>query len=281
MKSTFWATLALAIAIPGAALAGPTCTDTSAGDGTGSDGNAPAGCIWDLYNTVGATPVGTYTFFTTSFVATAASEDISFAFRESPAYFAFDNACVSSSTVTSSSCTGNLLLNPSFELGPANVYGDNCNDGGNGTPCPTDWGAWIQPIDTSAIGQIATNSQHYGCNVNAQAGTVFWCDGSVQGYDAVYQPLVGLTVGATYNVGFWLQDDSGAAITPANTDTSTDDAGQIDALVYAGTALPVGSVPIGNPPTPPGTVPEPTTTALVGLGLVVIGAVRARKSRKA
>jgi hypothetical protein len=173
-----------------------------------------------------------------------------------------------------------MLLNPGFELGPANVYGDNCGDGGSGTPCPTDWGAWIQPIDTSAIGQIATNSQHYGCNVNAQGGTVYWCDGSVQGYDAIYQQ-VATVLGQTYNIGFWLQDDSGSAITAANTDTSTNDSGQIDALVYAGTALPVGSVPIGPPPPPPGTVPEPTTYALVGIGLVAMGAIRARKSGKA
>jgi len=274
MKSTFWATLAVALAIPGMALAaGLTCTDSSAGVGTGSNGNAPAGCIWDLYNTIGATTLPNYTFFTTSFTATVTgTEYVSFAFRESPSYFAFDNACVSTSAVTATSCTGNELVNPDFELPPANVYGDNCGDGGSGTPCPTNWGAWIQPIDTNAIGQIATNSQTYGCNVGAQSGTVFWCDGSVQGYDAIYQQ-VATVLGQTYNIGFWLQDRN-STMTPANTDTSTSNTGQIDALVYAGTAIPVGTIPIG-------TAPEPTTYALVGIGLVAMGAIRARRSRKA
>jgi hypothetical protein len=130
------AILAAALTISGAAFATPvTCTDSSAGDGSGSDGNAPAGCIWDLYSATGSTGtfvLGSYTFYTTSFVASASSEYVSFAFRETPEYFAFDDACVSSSAVTSSSCTGNLLSDPTFA---GSVYGQNCNHN-NTLGCP-------------------------------------------------------------------------------------------------------------------------------------------------
>jgi hypothetical protein len=277
MRSTLQAAAILAVAalmIPGAAFAaGLTCTDTSAGVGTGLNGNAPAGCIWDLYDATGSGGfvLSAYTFYTTSFVASASSEYVSFAFRETPAYFAFDDSCVSSSAITSSSCTGNLLSSPGFELA-GTLYGQNCNHN-NSLGCPPGWGAWIQPIDTAAIGQIATNSSTYGCNVGAHGGTNFWCDGSVQGYDAIYQQLTTLTPGTTYNIGFWLEDDSGSPITAANTNTSSSNSGQIDALVYAGTSLPIGTIPLGTP--------EPGTVGLVLLGLTGAAVVRARRRGKA
>jgi hypothetical protein len=279
MMSTLRAVAILAAAaliIPGAAFAaGVTCTDMSAGVGTGLNGNAPAGCIWDLFNATGSgSPpfvLSTYTFYSTSFVASAASEFISFAFRETPAFFAFDDACLSSSSITSSTCPGNLLSNPGFEAA-GTIFGQNCNHN-NSLGCPPGWGAWIQPIDTSAIGQIATSSSTYGCNVGAHGGTIFWCDGSVQGWDAIYQQISGLTIGTTYNIGFWLEDDSGSPITAANTNTSTNNAGQIDAVVYAGTSLPVGTIPLNTP--------EPGTVGLVVLGLTGITVVRTRQRRKA
>jgi len=264
-----------ALMIPGAAFAaGLTCTDMSPGVGTGLNGNAPGGCIWDLYDATGSTGtfvLNAYTFYTTSFVASAPSEYVSFAFRETPAYFAFDDACVSSSAITSSSCPGNLLSSPGFELA-GTTFGQNCNHN-NSLGCPPGWGAWIQPIDTAAIGQIANNSDTYGCDVGAHSGTNFWCDGSVQGYDAIYQQLTGLTIGTTYNIGFWLEDNSGGPITPANTNTSTSNVGQIDALVYAGTTLPLNAIPLDTP--------EPGTVGLVALGFAGAAVVHARRRRKA
>jgi hypothetical protein len=41
-------------------------------------------------------------------------------------------------------------------------------------------------------------------------------------------------------------------------------------LVYAGDALPIGSIPLGTP--------EPATFVLVGLGMLGVGFLRARKS---
>jgi hypothetical protein len=263
---------ASAFLIPSAALASP-CTGLNPGD-------APTGCIFDLDTTTEAgggngTVLSSYTFFDTSFTASATSEFVSFAFRETPAYFSFDDACVVAGTtpITSSSCvtnSGNLLADPAFQGAAA---GDNCGDGGSGLPCPPGWGAWIQSVDTSAIGRISTTSNVGGCGTpgappTGSASLNWWCDGSVQGYDAVYQQLNGLTVGQTYQIGWVLDDNSGDGIT--ETPGSSD---QIDMLVYAGTSLPVGSIPIGTP--------EPSTFALVGSLLAGIGVVGIRRRRKA
>ena len=152
---------------------------------------------------------------------------------------------------------------PGFESAS---YGQNCNHN-NSLGCPTGWGAWIQAVDTSAIGQVATAANQYGCPPNStHTGTAFWCDGSVQGYDAIYQQLTGLTPGATYNVSFWLGDNSGLG------PTRFDPSDQVDMLVYAGTSLPVGSIDIAS-------APEPSTYALFGLGIGALGLAR-RKFRK-
>jgi PEP-CTERM motif len=216
--------------------------------------NPPAGYIFDLANTSEFPSGGvlsTYTQFHTSFVADNASEYVSFAFREVPAFFAFDDA-----SVVRASTSTNLLSDASFE---GAMYGQNCNHN-NSLGCPAGWGAWIQPVDVSAIGQVATSSQTYGCNVGAHTGTTFWCDGSVQGLDAVYQHLNGLTVGGTYDISWWLQDDSGSAITSP----------QIDMWTYAGDALPLGSIVLGG-------APEPSTLALLGLGMMGVAFMRTRR----
>jgi len=229
---------------------------------------APSGYIWDVA-TVNPGTLPSYTQFNTSFVADNASEFVSFAFRETPAYFAFDNA-----VVHAQGSSLNLLTDPLFE---GSVYGQNCNHN-NSLGCPPGWGAWIQPIDTCAIGQIATNGSTYGCNVGAQTGTNFWCDGSVQGYDAIYQNLTGLVIGQTYDISFYLQDDSGGPMTAATSANCTVLGGScIDTLVYAGDQLPVGTINIG-----PSAAPEPSSFLLLGTGVLGLARVyRARRGRKA
>jgi hypothetical protein len=269
----YWAP-AVAVAaflVPSFAVAGPACTGLNPGD-------APTGCIFDLDTTAEAgggdgTVLSTYTTFTTSFTADATSEFVSFAFRESPAYFSFDDACVTagalgSCTFGGSASATNLLSDPLFQ---GSAVGENCNDQGSGQPCPPSWGAWIQSVDTEAIGEIVGPGSTGGCgNPGTAPGDPtanWWCDGSVQGYDALYQQLSGLTVGTVYNISWILDDNSGSGI------SETPGQGQIDMLVYAGDQLPVGSIPIG-------TAPEPATFALVGLGLVGAGVARARNNRK-
>lgn len=203
---------------------------------------APPGAIFDMATVhPGAFNPSSYTQFSTTFVATAASEYVSFAFREAPSYFALDDVSV----IQAGGAT-NLLADPGFESDTA----ANVN-----TNFPVGWSRWIQPVDTSAIGVVAGPGNNYGCSASGpRTGAYFWCDGSVEGYDAIYQQVNGLTIGATYNVTFWVTDESGAAMTVPS----------IDMLVYAGTALPVGSQPLGATPS---STPAPRSLWLALLGI--------------
>jgi hypothetical protein len=96
--------------------------------------------------------------------------------------------------------------------------------------------------------------------VPTHGGSQFWCDGSVEGYDAVYQGISTIAVD-TYNVSWYLGHDTGAAPT----------APTIDMLVYAGDSIPIGTVSVGTP--------EPGTLSLIGGGILAIGvAIRKRRT---
>lgn len=226
--------LALAIAMAGVgALSTPTVSAQT----------APPGAIFNLRATVGAVTLPTYQQYSFSFVAGVANTTVSFAFREVPAYFAFDDA-----SVVMNGTSVNLLANPGFESATA------------GQNVPTLWGRWIQPIDVSAIGRVQAGTSG-SCGIGPHSGTKLWCDGSVEGYDAVYQTLA-TTIGSQYNVSFWLQDNSGSAMTDPT----------INMYGYATNGLPGGTVDV-NP------VPEPGTYALMFAGLAVVaGVARRRKS---
>jgi len=232
--------VAAAVAIPGQAIAQ----------------TAPPGAIFDMATAhPAAFSAATYVQFNTSFVATASSEYVSFAFREAPAYWSFDDI-----SVIQQGGSTNLLSDPGFESDTAANISTNF---------PVGWFRWIQPVDTSAIGVVAAPSNLYGCSSSGpHTGTYFWCDGSVQGYDALYQQLNGLTPGATYNISFWETDNSGAAMTVPS----------IDMLVYAGVALPTGTQTIGTTPTPSNT-PLPGTIWLMLLGIAAVGFYLAFRAR--
>jgi len=206
-------------------------------------GDPPPGAIFDLAATpLGGNILSSYQSFTTSFVAAVPNTTISFAFREVPAFFAFDDASVTTGGGS------NLLVNPGFELA---TVGQNV---------PTDWGRWIQPQDVSAIGVVASNGSPGGCPPNgAHGGSQFWCDGSVEGYDAVFQTIA-TTVGQTYDITFSLGDNSNEAITNPT----------IDMLVYATNGLPTGTVPVG--------APEPASLLLLGSGVLAAAVFRRRRN---
>lgn len=218
--------------------------------------NGPAGALFDLA-AVRTTPLTSYTAFSYGFVADQSTTTVSFAFRDTPAYFAFDNV-----SVVKQGSTTNLLADPGFESATV------------GQQTPTGWGRFIQPIDTSAIGRVASVSSSSGCINAAAEGTKFWCDGSVQGYDGLYQTLA-TTVDAPYTVSFDLQENSGRA--PIGLIGNNNAANnQVNMLGYAGNTLPGGTVSVVAPIA---AVPEPDTcaTLLAGLGLMGF-MVRRRKT---
>ena len=205
--------------------------------------NAPPGALFDL-QAVHPGVLSAYEQFSFSFVAGTANTTVSFAFREIPAFFAFDDA-----SVVLNGTSTNLLANPGFESATV------------GQTTPTGWGRFIQPITVSAIGQVSSAASPYGCPPNGpHSGTNFWCDGSVEGYDGLFQTIA-TTVGQTYTVSFWLGDNSGSRpVAPG-----------IDMLGYADAGLPVGTIPV-NPP-----VPEPETYALMLVGLGAMAFVARRR----
>ncbi len=204
--------------------------------------NPPPGSIFQLDQQHPGV-LSSYQQFTTSFTAGAGqtSAYVSFGFREVPAFFAFDDASVVDITHPS----GNLLVNGDFS---------NAQVGQN---FPTSWGRWIQPIDQSYVGLIANGPSNCAPNQGGPvSGGNYWCEGSVEGYDGLWQQIH-TNPGDTYEISFYLGDNSGQAPNNPN----------IDAFVWAGESLPGGTE----------NLPEPSSLALFGTGVLGLGAMVRRK----
>jgi hypothetical protein len=169
----------------------------------------PTGAILDL----NGTPVPhTYQQYTTSFTATNTSTNISFSFREDPAFLGLDDVSVT---------TGggpNLVVNPGFELGPV------------GANAPTGW-AYLNTFGAPAAGVVSTNP-----SPGPNTGLNYYQDGAVQAYDAISQPIA-TAIGATYSVGFQLKDNSSLTTfsrLSTNGNVSGTGGNGVDLLFYAG-----------------------------------------------
>ena len=206
-------------------------------------GNPPTNCapapgaILDLAGT--AVP-HEYTRYTTSFVAAATTTNLSFAFREDPAFLFLDDVSLRTGS------GGNLVVNGGFESG---VVGANA---------PVGW-TYLNAFGAAAAGVVGGG---------ALSGSNAYVDGAVQAYDGITQ-AISTVIGTTYNLEFWLNDNSSLTTFRqlSNNGNTTNSGGNgIDVLVYA------GAIPTLTPP-----VPEPETYALMLLGMAAIGAVKRRK----
>jgi hypothetical protein len=162
----------------------------------------PVGSILDLAGTT--INHGTPVLETVTFVASYANTDITFAFRDDPAYIEFGNV----SLIDTTSSSGNLLVNGNFSTGDStgwtydNVYG----------------------ASAGGIVQICS----------AFAGFC-WYDGAVEAYDAIDQ-TVATTIGDTYSLSFD-HSETGGQSTFSQLANGAGLYG-IDILAYAGDGLP-------------------------------------------
>jgi len=206
----------------------------------------PAGNIIDQLT--GQPIIGTYTTRTVNFIASAASTNLSFAFREDPAFIDLDNV----SLIDLTNPSGNLVVNGDFELGPV------------GSSAPTGW------TYLNAFGAAFGGFVQSGCGTG---GSNCYFDGAVQAYDAITQAIA-TNPGDTYQLSYDYLDtcpgDCGTAggvtvYQPLSTNGDVTDTGGNgrDLFVYAG-AVPVRA-------------PEPGTLALLGTALAGFGVLRRRR----
>lgn len=219
--------------------------------------NGPPGQAYDVVLDLAGTTVGSgYTQYNATFVATNATSTVTFAFRNDPGYFAFDNASVMDITNPSS----NLLVNGDFENGSLFTAT---------APCCTSPAGWTFTQDP-AIAGVNTQSGVYDTasagllGLTPQGGSnQFWADGAFTAYETLAQSFA-TTIGETYAISFWLNNSVGEMYQPTDTSDGLANGGLgngMDLLVYA-----------------PDPIPEPASLALLGAGVLGIGLIRRRRA---
>ena len=225
----------MTFALAGFLVAGHASATTCLPNGNASNCAPPPGAILDFAGM--PLPHNDYQPYSVSFVATGATTNITFAFRDDPSFIYLDDVSVT---------TGgglNLLSNGGFEDGPLNAN------------APALW--TFLTFDAAPTGVVA--------NYFPRSGSYEYLDGAVQAYDGITQ-AVATTPGETYTIAFWMAEGSDwATFSPISTDGDVTGTGGngIDLLVYAG-AIPT-------------LVAEPTSIALLGAGLAGLARLRRRK----
>jgi hypothetical protein len=179
--------LAAALLLSGRAYAGPINL------------GPPAGALLDLNGT--AIPKVYVQYTTPSFTATSTTTNITFAFRDDPAFLLLDDVTMSN---------GAVVINGGFEQGPL------------GASAPTGW-TYSSTIGDSG-GAVDPSTPHSGNNDYAgfAAGA----------YDFITQAITTVP-GQSYTISFWLDEDSGQSTFSS---VAAPNQSGIDLLVYESAA---------------------------------------------
>lgn len=217
----------------------------TAGMSWGLNQGPPVGAILDLNGT--PVPGGgdgvTFQHYTVNFTAAVTNTTITFAFRDDPAEVFVENFSV----VDLAAPGTNLLTN-------GNLSGGTTTSNGNaGTPAG--W-SYANIYGATDGGELSTSCP----------GTTNFCwdDAAVGAYDAISQSI-STTIGHTYQVSFYLADDSDCGCNFTRVSAGGGAFSGLDALVYAQAGLPA---PAGSTPA----TPIPNTLLLLITGLAALSA---------
>ena len=239
MKNLLWHRLVHGNSVALLLLLGGAGLNANSAFATAMNNPPPAGAILDL----DGQPInhGAASTESVSFVGGVANTNITFAFRDDPAYISFSNVTL----VDNTDHSGNLIVNGNFASGS----GED----------PTDW-TFVNEYGAEASGVVSS--------LCGGGLPTCWYDGSVQAYDAITQ-LVSTNIGDSYTLSFAYSENSSLTnFSDLSTNGDVTDTGGngADILAYAQAGIPAATV-----------TPEPSSMLLMGTGLLGIAGVMRKR----